>query len=158
MHVIDADAHVEESVATWQYLAPALHARRPIPVTLPSDTSFGGFSAVWIVDNKLRQSSANPTTMQVAHQKGVSIGAQELTDVAARLADLDRFGIAEQVIYPSAWIGCLADDVELEAALAHSYNRFMAEQCRQADGRLWYAAVLPYRRPQAAVEEIRRVR
>jgi predicted TIM-barrel fold metal-dependent hydrolase len=158
VHVIDADAHVEESVATWQHLYPALHARRPIPVTLPPDTSFGDFNAVWIVDNKLRQSAANPTSMRVASKKGVSIGAQELTDVAARLADLDRFGIAEQVIYPSAWIGCLADDPELEAALAASYNRFLAEQCDQAAGRLSYAAVVPYRRPRAAVEELRWVR
>ena len=157
MHVVDADAHVEESEATWQFLDPAFHARRPIPVTLPPDTSFGDFNAVWIIDNKLRQSSANPTTMQIAAKKGVAIAAQELTDVPARLADLDRFGIAQQVIYPSAWIGCLADDVALEAGLASSYNRFMAEQCRQADGRLWYAAVLPYRQPPAAVEEIRRV-
>ena len=157
MHVIDTDAHVEESVATWHYLDSALHARRPLPVTLPADTSFGDFNAVWIVDNKLRQSAANPTSMQAAHRKGVAIAAQELTDVPARLADLDRFGIGEQVIYPSAWIGCLADDPELEGALATSYNRFLAEQCGQAGGRLWYAAVVPYRRPQAAVEELRRV-
>jgi uncharacterized protein len=133
-------------------------ARRPVPVTLPPDTSFGDFNAAWIVDNKLRQSSANPTSMAVAHKKGVAIAAQELTDVPARLADLDRFGIAEQVIYPSAWIGCLADDPDLEAALATSYNRFLATQCGRAGGRLHYAAVVPYRRPQAAVEEIRRVR
>jgi predicted TIM-barrel fold metal-dependent hydrolase len=158
MQVIDADAHVEESEATWQYLDPALHRRRPIPVTLPPDTSFGAFNAVWIVDHKLRQSSANPTTMQVAHQKGVAIAAQELTDVPARLADLDRFGIAQQVIYPSAWIGCLADDPDLEAALAQSYNRFLDAQCGQGDGRLWYAAVVPYRRPEAAVAELRRAR
>jgi uncharacterized protein len=158
MHLIDADAHVEESVATWQYLDPALHGRRPLPITLPTDTSFGEFNAVWIVDNKLRQSAANPTSMQAAHQKGIAIAAQELTDVPARLADLDRFGIGAQVIYPSAWIGCLADDPELEGALATSYNRFLAEQCGQAGGRLWYAAVVPYRRPQAAIEELRRAR
>jgi uncharacterized protein len=156
MRVLDADAHVEESPATWQFLDPALAARRPIPVTLPEDTSFGSFNAVWIIDNKLRQSSANPTTMRVAREKGVSIAAQELTDVAARLADLDRFGIAEQVVYPSAWLGCLAEDVELETALAGSYNRFLAAQCGQAAGRLGYAAVVPYRRPQAAVDALRR--
>jgi len=156
MRVLDADAHVEESPETWQFLDPALNARRPIPVTLPADTSFGSFNAVWIIDNKLRQSSANPTSMRIASEKGVSIAAQELTDVPARLADLDRFGIAQQVVYPSAWLGCLAEDVELEAALAASYNRFMAEQCGQASGRLGYAAVVPYRRPQAAVDELRR--
>jgi len=158
MRVLDADAHVEESPATWQFLDPALNARRPIPVTLPLDTSFGSFNAVWIIDNKLRQSSANPTSMRIASEKGVSIAAQELTDVPARLADLDRFGIAQQVVYPSAWLGCLAEDVELEAALAGSYNRFMGEQCGQSNGRLGYAVVVPYRQPRAAVDEIRRAR
>jgi predicted TIM-barrel fold metal-dependent hydrolase len=157
LKVIDADAHVEESTATWQFLDPAFFPRRPVPVALPSDTSFQEHNAVWIIDNKLRQSAANPTTMARARKKAISIPSQELTDVAARLADLDRFGIEKQVIYPSAWIGCLAEDVELEAALAQSYNRFMAEQCRGSGGRLFYAAVLPFRRPEAAVKEIRRV-
>lgn len=158
MEVIDADAHVEESVATWQHLDPAFHARRPIPVTFPPDTSFGDFNAAWVIDNKLRQSSATPTSMRIARKKGVAIPAQELTDVAARLADLDRFGISRQVVYPSAWIGCLAEDAELETALARSYNQFMAERCSQSHGRLLYAVVVPFRRPQAAIEELRRAR
>jgi predicted TIM-barrel fold metal-dependent hydrolase len=158
MRVIDADAHIEEGVAAWQYLAPAFYARRPIPVTFPEDTMYGDRNAVWLIDYKARQSAANPTTMARAQRKQVSIGSQELTDVAARLADMDAMGIEKQVIYPSLWLGCLAEDVELEAALARSYNEFMATQCSQSGGRLFYAAVLPFRKPQAAVEEIRRVR
>jgi predicted TIM-barrel fold metal-dependent hydrolase len=157
LKVIDADAHVEESAETWQFLDPSFFPRRPVAVALPPDTSFNEHNAVWIVDNKLRQSAANPTIMARAQKKAISIPSQELTDVAARLADLDRFDIEKQVIYPSAWIGCLAEDVELEAALAKSYNQFMARQCGRSGGRLYYAAVLPFRRPEAAVEEIRRV-
>lgn len=157
LKVIDADAHVEESAETWQFLDPSFFPRRPVAVALPPDTSFNEHNAVWIVDNKLRQSAANPTIMARAQKKAISIPSQELTDVGARLADLDRFGIEKQVIYPSAWIGCLAEDVELEAALAQSYNQFMAQQCGRSGGRLYYAAVLPFRRPQTAVEEIRRV-
>ena len=155
--VIDADAHVEESTETWQFLDPAFSPRRPVAVALPEDTSFKEHNAVWIIDNKLRQSAANPTIMARAQKKKISIASQELTDVAARLKDLDRFGIEKQVIYPSAWIGCLAEDVDLEAALARSYNQFMARQCGCSGGRLYYAAVLPFRRPEAATEEIRRV-
>jgi predicted TIM-barrel fold metal-dependent hydrolase len=157
LKVIDADAHVEESNETWQFLDPVFFPRRPVAVALPPDTSFREHNAVWIIDNKVRQSAANPTLMARAQKKAISIPSQELTDVAARLADLDRFGIEKQVIYPSAWIGCMADDVELEAALAKSYNEFMARQCGRSGGRLYYAAVLPFRRPEAAAEEIRRV-
>ncbi|NIO09620.1 MAG: amidohydrolase family protein [Deltaproteobacteria bacterium] len=157
MQIIDADAHVEESVATWQFLEPRFYPRRPIPVTLPGDTSWGKFNAVWLIDRKVRQSAANPTTMELAQRKRISLPSQELTSVTARLEDLDRFGIDKQVIYPSAWLGCLAEDVELEAALASSYNKFMSTQCNQSGGRLSYAAVLPFRCPQSAVEEIRNV-
>src|SRR5204862_5249428 len=67
-------------------------------------------------------------------------------------------GIDKQVVFPSIWQGCLAENVELEAALARSHNQFMAKQCGQSGGRLWYVAVVPFRRPDVAVEEIRRVK
>lgn len=158
MQVIDADAHVEESVQTWQYLDPEFHPRRPLPVTLPPDTSWGPWNAVWLIDRKVRQSAATPTSMERARDKAVSVPSQELTDVSARLRDLDLFGIEKQVIYPSAWLACLAEDVDLETALAKSYNRFMATQCNQSGGRLRYAAVIPFRNPRAAIEEVRNVR
>ena len=158
MKMIDADAHVEESIQTWQYLEPEFYPRRPIPVTLPLDTSWGKWNAVWLIDKKVRQSSANPTTMELAQSKAISIPSQELTSTAARLSNLDQFGIEKQVIYPSAWLACLAEDIELEAALARSYNKFMANQCNQSGGRLFYSAILPFRSPQTAIEEIRNVR
>ena len=35
MRVIDCDAHVEESVESWQYLDPEYYLLRPIPVVFP---------------------------------------------------------------------------------------------------------------------------
>lgn len=158
MAVMDADAHIEEGVEAWSYLDPAFYPRRPVPVTFAEDTVWGEHNAVWLIDYKVRQFAANPTSMVRAQKKQVSIGSQDLTDVGARLEDMDEFGIERQVIYPSVWLGCLAEDVELEAALARSYNEFMATQCNKSGGRLYYAAVVPFRRPDLAVEEIRRVR
>src|SRR5574342_960709 len=86
LKVIDADAHVEESTQTWQFLDADFFSRRPVAVGLPPDTSFNEHNAVWIVDNKLRQSAANPTIMARARKKTISIPSQELTDVEARLA------------------------------------------------------------------------
>jgi predicted TIM-barrel fold metal-dependent hydrolase len=157
MQVLDADAHIEEGPAAWQYLDAEFYPRRPIAVTFEKDTVWGPHNAVWLIDYKVRQFAATPTTMERAQTKLESIGAQDLTDVAARLGDMDEFGIERQVIYPSLWLGCLAEDVTLEAALACSYNQFMATQCNQSGGRLLYSAVLPYRDPDAAVAEIERV-
>jgi predicted TIM-barrel fold metal-dependent hydrolase len=157
MVVIDADAHVMESLQTWQYLDPEFDSRRPIPVTVPTDTSFEWNNAFWVIDQKIRHVGATPTTAKRAESKGMVVASQEITDVQARLADLDRFGIKKQVIYPTIWMACLAEDPELELALARSYNEFLSRQCIASSGRLWYAAVIPFRRPDKAVEEIRRV-
>ncbi len=158
MQVIDADAHIEEGTEAWKYLDEAFYARRPIALSFAPDTAWGDNNAVWLIDYKVRQSAANPTSMLRAQKKAFSVGSQELTDVHARLADMDRFGIDKQVIYPSVWLGCLAEDVELEAALVRSYNQFMATQCNQSNGRLFYSAVLPFRDPVAAAHEVRRVK
>lgn len=157
MEVLDADAHVMESSQTWQYLGPEFYSRRPIPVTVPTDTSFEWNNAFWVIDQKIRHVGATPTTAKRAETKGMEIPSQEITDVRARLADLDRFGIKKQVIYPTIWMACLAEDTELEIALARSYNDFLSRQCNQSSGRLWYSAVIPFRSPGKAVEEIRRV-
>ena len=85
MLLIDSDAHVIESEATWQYLDPAYHERRPIAVTVP-------------------------------------------------------------------------EDPELDAALKRSYNDFMSKQCVASGGRLFFDMVRPFRLPEIAVDEIRRVK
>ena len=158
MTVIDCDAHVEECVETWQYLDPEFYLLRPIPVVFPEDTCFGSHNAAWVIDYKLRFFAANPTLMKRAAEKDVPIPVQEMRDVQQRLSCMDELGIDKQVVFPSIWLGCLAENVELEAALARSYNQFMATQCAQSDGRLWYVAIVPWRRPDLAVKEIRRVK
>ena len=152
--VIDSDAHVEECVDTWSYLDPSFYALRPIPVVFPEDTCFGERNAAWVIDYKLRHFAATPAMSKQSHEKGVSIPVQEMKDVSQRLACMDELGIDLQVVFPSAWLGCLAENVELEAALAHSYNQFMSAQCNQSAGRVHYVAVVPWRRPDLAVGEI----
>jgi len=158
VNVIDCDAHVEECVETWQYLDPEFYLLRPIPVTFPEDTCFGSHNAAWVIDYKLRFFAANPTTMKRASEKDVPIPVQEMRDVGQRLAYMDELGIDTQVVFPSIWLGCLAENVDLEAALARSYNQFMATQCGRSGGRIWYVAIVPWRRPEMAVQEIGRVK
>ena len=158
MRVVDCDAHVEESVETWRYLPPEFYLLRPIPVVFPEDTCFGSHNAAWVIDYKLRFFAATPTLMKRAREKNVPIPVQEMRDVAQRLSCLDELGIDTQVVFPSIWLGCLAENIELEAALASSYNQFMAAQCAQSNGRIWYVAIVTYRRPDLAVQEIRRAK
>src|SRR5712692_519540 len=164
MPVVDADGHVEESVAMFGLLDKEYYPRRPLPLTFDTDTVYGGWNAVWFIDGDTypkvvgRGGSrfVTPTTMELAKQKPVSIAAQELTDVPARLRDLDRMGIDYQVIYPTLFLTTTAEDVELETALLRTYNTFMAEACANSGGRLRFAALVPIRDVQASVRELRR--
>jgi uncharacterized protein len=158
VRVIDCDAHVEESVESWQYLDPEFYLLRPIPVVFPEDTCFGTHNAAWVIDYKLRFFASNPTLMKRALDKGTPVAVQEMRDVKQRLACMDELGLDTQVVFPSLWLGCLAENVELEAALARSYNQYMANQCAESGGRIFYAAIIPWRRPDMAVQEMRRVK
>ncbi len=158
MIVIDADAHVEEGLETWSYLDEAFYRKRPFPVQFPEDTVFGDHNAAWVIDFKIRLYGGTPTIMKRAGQKGAAIGVQELTDVEGRVAVMAEAGLDKQIVFPTIWQGPVAEDPELETALAQSWNTFMATQCAKSEGRLFFAAVVPYRRPEAAVAEIRRVK
>ena len=50
LNVVDADSHVEESDATWDYLDPAFAERRPRVVQVPDAPWLMGFDALWWID------------------------------------------------------------------------------------------------------------
>ena len=157
MTLIDADAHVIECEETWSHLDSAFHARRPLPITVPEDTGFMGWNAFWLIDRKVRHFGATPATGTIARAKSYSLACQHITDVGERIATMDRLNIDVQVVHPSFCLSTMTEDAELEAALMRSYNTFMAEKCGQSNGRLVFNAVVPFRSPGAAVEEIRRL-
>jgi len=159
MKIIDADAHVIESEATWQHLDRAFHARRPVPVVMPRDTSFLDWNTAWVIDRQIRHFGATPIPGNaLAERKAYPAGVQQLTDVAGRVAAMDRMQVDKQLIHPSFVLAILTEDPELEAALYRSYNTFMSEACRASGGRIFFNAVVPYRRPDLAVAEIRRLK
>ncbi len=168
MRYIDADSHVYEVEETWDYLPRKYRDRRPIPITVPPEKApyMGVDNSFWLVDGKAVQWTWGPGTIQIgcplssvhAGMKAFSIGNQSLTDVPARLADLDRAGIDVQVIYATLLFAPLTDDDAFETALTVSYNRWIAERCGEAPQRLKWSAVLPLREPRAAVGEIYRVK
>jgi predicted TIM-barrel fold metal-dependent hydrolase len=158
MMLIDADAHVIECEETWSHLEPAFHARRPLPVTVPEDTNFMGWNAFWLIDRKVRHFGATPATGTIAKAKSFSLDCQHITDVNARIAAMDRLDIDVQVVHPSFCLSTMTEDPELEAALMRSYNTFMVDKCGQSNGRIVFNAVVPFRSPAAAIEEIRRLK
>jgi hypothetical protein len=104
--IVDADSHIEEVPEIWNHLDAAFQSRRPIPVTLEKNIGHTNLNAFWYIDGaavpKLEGPGtiliATPLTSKYAQSKPFSVGSQGLTDVKARLQDLDDFGLDVQVI------------------------------------------------------------
>ncbi len=164
MTVIDADGHVEESTAMFGLLEKEFYDRRPLALGFEQDTVYGANNAVWLLDGRTYPKLVGkggfrfvtPTIMENAKRKSASIPAQELTDVEARLRDMDKTGIDRQVVYPTMFLVTTADDVKLEAALLRAYNSFMADACSKSGGRIRFAALVPIRDVKESLKELRR--
>ena len=162
--IIDADAHIEESVAMFERLDKEFQPRRPLPVRLDRDTVYGRYNAVWLIDGETYPKLVGkggtifrtPTLMEAASQKRESIGAQELIDVPARIRDMNKVKIDTQVVFPSLFLTHTAEDLKLEAALLRAYNSFLGECATASKGRIRFAALVPIRDVAESIKEIKR--
>jgi predicted TIM-barrel fold metal-dependent hydrolase len=162
--VIDADTHIAESEGMWQLMDRDMIPRRPIRLSAPNDTLYKNRNAFWLIDGNIfpkpaGRGSYNLMTPslpgQESERSGVTIPCRELTDIEARLADMDRLGIETQVIYPTLFLITLTDDVKLEIALCKAYNRWLASAWSKSRNRLRWVAVLPLRSVEASIDEMR---
>ncbi len=164
--VIDVDAHVEEGEQTWEFLDEEFQARRPRIVTFEGVPYLNGIDAAWLVDGRLTHrpfgkganATLTPPVSTLARRKPYSQGSQDLTDVQARLRDMDRDGVDVQVIFPSVFNRPLSEDPRLETALHRAYNTWMAKVAHQNPDRLKWVAVMPLQEPELAVAEVNRAR
>lgn len=161
----DVDAHVEESTDTWKYLDSKFSRRVPVPITLEDQPALLGQNSFWLIDGAVVPRTSGkglslfgtPATSRHAREKPFSIGSQELTDIEARLRDLDRFGIETQVINSTLLNATLTPDVEFEYALCRAYNSWIHEVCGPSAGRLRWNAMLRLTDIEKAVAELHRV-
>jgi predicted TIM-barrel fold metal-dependent hydrolase len=155
MPVIDADTHVDESESTWAKLEGTPFEKYiPLTVNLPPEVSQrAGFRGItsrkWYVEDRMQNRAVRD---EVNHPLRVR---RELEDVPGRLAHMDEMGVDVQVIFPTFFIRYATENAEAEWALTTTYNHWLAEKCATTDGRLRWAAVLPFLRPEAAVDELR---
>jgi predicted TIM-barrel fold metal-dependent hydrolase len=166
LRVIDSDSHVMEVEETWAYLEPEFAHRRPQVVHTAKESQGSPVDAFWLVDGQIRPRllgpgatfTGTPITSTFGHSKPYSLESQGLTDVSARLRDMDAIGLDVQVIFPTVFLVSIAEDPRLEAALMRSYNTWMAGIARQAPERLKWMAVMPMRAVDEAIAEARRAR
>jgi len=59
-------------------------------------------------------------------------------------------------VFPTMFLVSAVEDVKLETALFRAYNSYVSEACAKSNGRLKWAALVPFRDAEAAVKEVRR--
>lgn len=161
--IVDADTHIAESESMWKYFDQDMYQRRPVMVSAPEDTLYRDFNVLWLIDGNIFPKASGkggfriitPTaSKREARRTDIALGCREITDVAARLADMDKAGVETQVIYPTLFLIHVTDDSKLQIALCGAYNRFLAEVYRTSNNRLRWVTVLPLKSVDESIEQM----
>lgn len=148
---IDADSHVDETEATWDYLEESESRFKPISLAsgVPPNVGNRGDQA-WLIDGEMLR-----RPVRDYRRTGTSAETNQLLDVEARLRHLDELGIDLQVLYPTTFIRTdFVGHADMELALTRSYNRWIAARTELSHERLRWVAVLPLLTMDMALAEL----
>ena len=152
--VIDADTHIIEPEAIWDFFDPSMEARKPVLVKTGSTNR-------WLIDGLLvpkpeGRGGQRLATPPIGEERRATRDwrVRALADLESRLEDATKMGVETQVIYPTLFIGWITNDVALEVACYRSYNRFMGDVYSRGHNRLRWVIVPPLRDLDATIEEL----
>ncbi|HEY8694123.1 MAG TPA: amidohydrolase family protein [Chloroflexota bacterium] len=150
MPVIDADTHVDETEATWEFMQPGEEALKPVTGYPANPDPTRRPTRYWMIEGRrqtrfTRDDERTKTTVEM----------RELLDVSTRLRAMDQLGVDVQVIYPTLFLVEGTDKPEAELALRRSYNHWMADRCAKSGGRLRWVCLPPLRTMDKALDELR---
>jgi predicted TIM-barrel fold metal-dependent hydrolase len=161
--IFDTDAHVEECQETFAGIAGGDEILDAAPRVIE-----GRKRGFWLIEGKLvpKLQGKGVNTFGAPHirreagyvdpERRARVESQELSDPAARLADMDSEGIDVSVVFPTLFlIHPLSDDLRLLAAMCRAYNRWIAAKCGATNGRIRWVAAVPLPDVQASVEELK---
>ncbi|MDX1484274.1 MAG: amidohydrolase family protein [Alphaproteobacteria bacterium] len=155
MSAIDADAHVVECEATFDYVDPEFHDLKPRVMWQQSEDVLTMDNEgkqpqreFWVIDGRIHPKEGN-----IGHN--TSKDSREMSSIAARLDHMDALEIDIQVLYPTVFLRAWTNDPTVEYALCRSYNRWLAEIWKAAPDRLKWVVMPPLLRRDKAAEELR---
>jgi predicted TIM-barrel fold metal-dependent hydrolase len=159
--IIDADAHVVESARTWDYMDPSDKQYRPIPLETREEA--GVKQQFWVIDGKVRgfrfpafsAAELERRSRQVGRKFADAQESRELGNVDLRLEHMDQTGVDIQVLHNTMFIESATDRAPVEVALSKSWNRWLADIWRQANGRLRWSCMAPTLSIPDALDQIR---
>jgi predicted TIM-barrel fold metal-dependent hydrolase len=152
MGFIDVDTHVIETDETWTYFDPK--ERHWAPATAQARLPYkDDFTTLWLVgDSHTRRHL--PSGLRYGIGNPYDPDATTLASVSSRLAAMDGLGVDVQLLISSFFLGIEMDHPDAEAALARSYNRWMADRTAGSTDRLPWLLAAPTRRLERAMEEL----
>ena len=141
MATIDADAHVLEQPATWEYMEEHEKAHTPMIVVPISGADEHGpqgnvLKEYWVVDGRIHHKQSNMDLNTTAESR-------EFHGVKARLDHMDELKIDIQVLYPTLFLRPYTTNVDIEYAMCRSYNRWLADIWKQAPDRFPWVVCPP---------------
>jgi predicted TIM-barrel fold metal-dependent hydrolase len=137
------DSHVMEPADLWLQRLPARLAERA-PRTEKNEKT----ETIWVDGEQVFR------TLNAFAEAGRPPGTDDLQQ---RLRDIDREGVLQQILFPSAglWVMRMRDP-ELWLAACQAYNDWMAEEVMSVSERFIGAAMLPLASTADAVAELQR--
>jgi len=164
---IDADGHILEPPDLWENYIDPQYRDRTIRIRTNREglevLELAGGPAKYLRPGQLAQFGAMGKGEEVlgSHPDRTYVNQAPFgaMDPQERLARMDQEGLEKAVIYPSLGLLWEAEDVgdlELEAAYARAYNRWVEEFCTGSGGRLVPIAHISMGDPHEAARELER--
>jgi predicted TIM-barrel fold metal-dependent hydrolase len=138
MGIIDADTHIDETDATWEYMCESELQFKPVTTYPANPDPKLPPARYWLIDGKRQV-----RFIRSDKDSGTTVATRELLDVQARLKHMDELGTDIQVIYPTLFLMEAAEKPEIHTAMRRSYNRWLADRCVQSGGRLRWVCLPP---------------
>ena len=153
MGTIDSDAHVIETMTTFDYIEPEYRHLKPRVVRQVEgehvkSNEGGAQKEFWIIDGRLQPKEHNVGS-------NTSDVSREMRDVRARLDHMDALKIDVQVLYPTVFLRAWTQDPTVEVVLCRSYNRWLADIWKEGKGRLRWAVMPPLRDMEETRKELK---
>jgi predicted TIM-barrel fold metal-dependent hydrolase len=148
--IIDADTHIDETEATWEFMRESELQHKPATAFPANPNPHLPPARYWIIDGRRQV-----RFVRSDKDSGTTVETRELLDVTARLKHMDQLGTDVQVIYPTLFLMEATEKPEINAALRRSYNRWLGDRCAQSGGRLRWVCMPPLQDMNAAIDELR---
>lgn len=164
---IDADGHILETPDAWEKYIDPKYKDQAIRITVGPDglevLEVGGRPSKYMKPGQLAAfGGMGRTPEEVAPHPDrtyVNMAPFGSMDPTERIQRMDAEGLDKAIIYPSMGLIWETEDFEdlgLQAAYAKAYNRWVADFCRDSNGRLVPIAHISFGDPLEAANELER--